>query len=292
MIVVSVTDCPPRLRGDLSKWLIEINTGVYVGRVSARVREELWKRICENLPRGRATMVFSAANGQRMAFYVHNTTWEPADFDGLTLMRRPAPPTQPVTDAPPPPKSTAAQQQRVRKIQAAQAKRQQQEGYVVIDVETTGLDSAADDMIELAAMRVIAHQPAERITLLVKPERPLPEEIVSLTGITQQMLDADGLTLREALARFCDFIGGSPLVSHNIAFDRAFLASACEKLSLPPLRNVCRDTLSLSRRLVEGVPNYKLATLAAHFGMTSSEPHRALSDCMTTYQLYEKLNEI
>lgn len=56
MIVVTLTDCPPRLRGDLSKWLLEINTGVYVGQLNKRVREELWKRICDNLPRGRATM--------------------------------------------------------------------------------------------------------------------------------------------------------------------------------------------------------------------------------------------
>ena len=58
MIVITLSDCPPKVRGDLSKWLIEINTGVYVGQVSARVREELWKRICENLHAGRATMVF------------------------------------------------------------------------------------------------------------------------------------------------------------------------------------------------------------------------------------------
>ena len=50
MIVVTLTDCPPRLRGDLSKWLLEINTGVYVGQLNKRVREELWKRICDNLP--------------------------------------------------------------------------------------------------------------------------------------------------------------------------------------------------------------------------------------------------
>lgn len=90
MIVVTLTDCPPRLRGDLSKWLLEINTGVYVGQLNKRVREELWKRICDNLPRGRATMVYSANNEQGMEFRVHNTRWMPVDFEGLTLMMRPA----------------------------------------------------------------------------------------------------------------------------------------------------------------------------------------------------------
>lgn len=45
MVVVTLTDCPPKLRGDLTKWLMEINTGVYVGKVSARIREMLWTRI-------------------------------------------------------------------------------------------------------------------------------------------------------------------------------------------------------------------------------------------------------
>lgn len=87
MIVVTVTDCPPRLRGDLSKWLLEINTSVYVGQLNPRVREELWKRICKHLPRGRATMVYSANNEQRMSFHVHNTTWQPADFSPHTRGR-------------------------------------------------------------------------------------------------------------------------------------------------------------------------------------------------------------
>ena len=83
MIVVSMTNCPPKLRGDLTKWLMEINTGVYVGQVSARVREALWKRICENIGSGQATMVFSTNNEQHMDFYVHNSSWIPVDLDGM-----------------------------------------------------------------------------------------------------------------------------------------------------------------------------------------------------------------
>ena len=47
-----MTNCPPRLRGDLSKWLCEINTGVYVGNVSSRVRDAVWDRVCQNLKNG------------------------------------------------------------------------------------------------------------------------------------------------------------------------------------------------------------------------------------------------
>ena len=74
MIVIMLSDCPPKVRGDLSKWLCEINTGVFVGNVSSRVREEVWQRICENIKSGQATMVFSAPGEQKMDFRVHNTT--------------------------------------------------------------------------------------------------------------------------------------------------------------------------------------------------------------------------
>ena len=89
MVVVTLTDCPPKLRGDLTKWLMEINTGVYVGKVSARIREILWTRICENLSQGRATMVYNTNNEQGMEFCVHNSSWKPVDFDGIQLVMRP-----------------------------------------------------------------------------------------------------------------------------------------------------------------------------------------------------------
>lgn len=121
MTVVILTDCPPRLRGDLTKWLLEINTGVYVGRVSARVRDQLWERICANVKTGRATMVFRASNEQRMDFRVHNTTWQPVDFDGVKLMRRPLPSTAAKAAVPylPDGFSRAAQQQKARRMAAA-----------------------------------------------------------------------------------------------------------------------------------------------------------------------------
>lgn len=74
MVVITMTKCPPRLRGDLSKWLSEINVGVYVGHVNAKVRDGLWRRVCENIKEGQATMVYTASNEQHMSFRVHNTS--------------------------------------------------------------------------------------------------------------------------------------------------------------------------------------------------------------------------
>lgn len=88
MIVVVLSVCPEKLRGELTRWLLEISTGVYVGHVPARVRELLWLRIVDDVGRGRALMVHSARGEQGLAFRVHNHAWEPVDVDGITLMRR------------------------------------------------------------------------------------------------------------------------------------------------------------------------------------------------------------
>lgn len=88
MIVVVLSVTPERLRGELTRWLLEVSSGVYIGHLSARVRERLWARIIEDVGRGRALMVWSARNEQRLAFQVHNHAWDVEDIDGLVLMRR------------------------------------------------------------------------------------------------------------------------------------------------------------------------------------------------------------
>jgi CRISPR-associated protein Cas2 len=91
MVVITLSECPASLKGDLTKWLLEINAGVFVGRVSARVRDNLWERVCKSIKNGKATMVYNARNEQHLDFKVHNAVWEPIDFDGIKLMLRPSP---------------------------------------------------------------------------------------------------------------------------------------------------------------------------------------------------------
>lgn len=88
MIVIVLTACPVGLRGDLTRWLLEISPGVFVGHVSARVREKLWERVHELVKDGRAIMVYSARNEQHLEFKIHNCDWVPVDCDGLTLIKR------------------------------------------------------------------------------------------------------------------------------------------------------------------------------------------------------------
>ena len=294
MIVITLSDCPPKVRGDLSKWLIEINTGVYVGQVSARVREELWKRICENLHAGRATMVFHAMGEQHMDFRVHNTTWEPVDFDGLKLMRRTLPSARKQSQTMVLEKgfSKAAKMQKIDRINRARKYTLKEDSYIVLDLETTGLSCAVHEIIEIAAICIVHDAVEAELSMLVQCQTSLPENISKLTGITDEMLQQQGVPLYQALSQLISFVENRRIVCHNAAFDFGFLHAACQRVGLSMFHNPCIDTLTLARRKVFDVVDYKLNTIASYFSLDTSNHHRALADCYLTYGIYKKLNEL
>ena len=294
MIVLSLTDCPPRVRGDLSRWLCELTTGVYVGHVSARVRDEIWRRVCDQMKSGRATMVFTAQNEQGFDYRVHHAAWEPIDFDGLKLMLRPSPARlkRKTADAPASGFSNAAKYRKVRAIAAARQRAPKAERYVVIDVETTGLSETDDEIIELSALRVTDGQIAASFTSLVRPSVALPPAIARLTGITDELLTREGRPLADALAEFLAFVGQDRVIAHNAPFDCAFLRTACKLCGLPLFSNASVDTLSLARRKLDQLNSHKLTALAEHFGLDAGGAHRSLRDCHLTRALYDKLIEI
>lgn len=88
MIVVIISCCPQSLRGDLTKWLFEVDTGVYVGKVTTRVGDMLWCRIEDLIDDGHAVMITTFRNEQSFAVKVHNSVLNPVDFEGLTLMMK------------------------------------------------------------------------------------------------------------------------------------------------------------------------------------------------------------
>lgn len=89
LVVISTSAVPVGLRGELTRWLLEISPGTFVGNVSARVRDELWTMCTEQAGNGSALLVHSARREQRLDFRSHGTKWVPIDMDGLTLMLRP-----------------------------------------------------------------------------------------------------------------------------------------------------------------------------------------------------------
>ncbi len=131
----------------------------------------------------------------------------------------------------------------------------------------------------------------EELSILIKPDVPIPKEVQELTGLTNEQLEEQGIPIHDGLEKFKEFIGTDKLVCHNAPFDYSFLLAACKKCGIPPVRNNITDTLQLARRKVKRIENYKLTTLAKYFGVAQTQDHRALSDCRITYGIYVNLNK-
>lgn len=297
MTIITMSSIPSSLRGDLTKWLFEISTGVYVGNVSARVREELWDRICSNCKEGQATMVYSARNEQRLRFQVHNSNWMISDNDGLILMKRPH--NQSISNSFTNGFSKAYQNHQYTKHshrKGMDSGRKQDpdfpDSYAVLDFETTGLNVADSHIIEIGALKVVDSTVIERFNRLIRLESPVPSEIVKLTGITNDQLDNEGVPLEEALAELVRFISRNVLVGYNISFDINFLQQGLKKCGLDPLKNKCIDTLNLCKRLIPDAPNFKLPTVLSHLEIESEIHHRSISDGEAINQLYLQLMKI
>ena len=89
MVVVILSRVPSHLEGVLTRWLLEVRDGTYVGNVSASIRRSIWQRIESGVGRGSALMVWPSKNDQGLEFVSHNHEWELVDSDGLTLVRKP-----------------------------------------------------------------------------------------------------------------------------------------------------------------------------------------------------------
>ncbi|MDA0735084.1 MAG: 3'-5' exonuclease [Chloroflexi bacterium] len=202
--------------------------------------------------------------------------------------------------------------------------------YAVIDLETTGLDCWTDLITEIGVMVVTPGVRPQAESVLVKIDRPLPEKIVRLTGITDQLLAREGVSIDNALLWFKERVGDLPLVGHNvIRFDRAFLLEAArqhrrtvtpelraldEVDDLPAYRFI--DTMALfkgyklclepepgeshyqySRRVWQspgrGIRS-GLSSACNDVGVDTSTraAHRAANDVIVTQQLFEKMLQV
>ena len=289
MIVLTMTNCPPKLRGDLSKWLLEINTGVYVGNVNARVRELIWKRVCENIKNGQATLVFPANNEQHMDFYVHNTNWQPIDLDGIKLMKHP----KNIYEQGEMLKSgfSNAAKRRMGLKKNARRVEKADNDFVIIDIETTGLSVENDEILEIGAIRIVNGKTVEEYERLIAVKTEIAQNISELTGITQEQVKENGKPINEALPSFMDFVKGSEVAGYNVNFDHDFLLAECSRQGIDITKIKLTDVMTIVKSKLKGMRSYNLESVAKRLGITTKQQHRALSDCYLLYQVYCKLNE-
>ncbi len=158
---------------------------------------------------------------------------------------------------------------------------------VVFDIETTGLSPQTCKITEIGAVRVKGGEVLEVYSMLVNPGVPIPEEVVSLTGITDEMV-ADARPIDVVLPEFLAFIGDRMLVAHNAAFDVSFIRYAADALGLP-FTNSYLDTVSMSHYVNPDLKRHKLNVLAEYFGLGDFNHHRASDDAEILSKIYYKM---
>ena len=160
--------------------------------------------------------------------------------------------------------------------------------FIIFDVETTGLRTGVDRLTEIGAVKYVDGAEKSRFQTFVDPERPIPQNIVELTGITDSMV-AGAPKEGEAVRKFFEFCGeGSVLVAHNASFDTEVIRSACERNDIEYNYSHI-DTLVLAQSLISGIKNYKLDTISNHFKLPKFDHHRADEDAGALAAIFEKL---
>lgn len=162
------------------------------------------------------------------------------------------------------------------------------DNYVVLDLETTGLDPQYDTIIEIGIVRIRQGDIVDRFQTLVNPGFSIDPFITELTGITNEMLSC-APSLRETLPVAIDFMGNDIVVAHNANFDVNFIYESCCDLNLQPFTNNFIDTMRLSRRLFPEFPHHRLSDLVQRFEIADTVEHRAIKDATQTYGCYEHL---
>ena len=168
--------------------------------------------------------------------------------------------------------------------------------FIVLDLETTGASPTNGCAItEIGAIAVRGGEVLEEFSTFVNPQVALPEYIINLTGITDEML-AGAPLINEVYPDFIEFINRHKdvhLVAHNAPFDIGFLKAAASALSHDWPKYEVIDTVKLARRVIDRseIQNYKLGTLSQFFDTKALPNHRALDDVKTTVEVLHRLIE-
>jgi DNA polymerase-3 subunit epsilon len=162
--------------------------------------------------------------------------------------------------------------------------------WVVLDVETSGLDPASDTLLAVGAVAVRAGRidVADSLELLVRPPRASGRDNILVHGIGEAA-QRGGLPPEQACRELVEYLDGAPLVAFHASFDRAFLERATRAFLGQPLRNEWLDLAELAPALHAGAKARALDDWLSRFGITVDQRHHASSDALATAMLFLRL---
>ncbi|MBQ4640573.1 MAG: PolC-type DNA polymerase III [Clostridia bacterium] len=153
---------------------------------------------------------------------------------------------------------------------------------IVLDFETTGLNTQKDRIIEIGAVKLWNGQVVDSYGTLVNPGCVLPPKIVEITHITDQML-RDAPTAEETIPQLLKFMDGCPIAAHNAKFDCAVLESELKRQGIE-YKAARLDTLTLARKLYPDLKSHRLGSVCKRLGVSLKDAHRAVNDAAATAQ--------
>lgn len=160
--------------------------------------------------------------------------------------------------------------------------------FVIFDVETTGLSSVYDTIIEIGAVKMKNGEVIDRFDKFINPHHPLSEQTINLTSITDEMVSAaDDEAV--VIQQFKEFYGDDPLCGHNVQFDVGFVNAALRRANLEEIQQPVVDTLEVSRLLHPEQTRHTLDSLAKKYDVVLEHHHRANQDAEATGYLMFKL---
>lgn len=160
--------------------------------------------------------------------------------------------------------------------------------FIIVDLETTGLEPRLDEIIEVAAVKMVNGQIVDHWTKLLNPGIFIPQVTTDITGITTEMVKGQP-HFTDIAEELKAYIGSeSVFVAHNVDFDLKFVnyhlkTARCDELVNP---NLC--TFKLAKRVHPNLPQYGLGALVDTFGLELPRAHRALDDATATAHLLNK----
>lgn len=289
LTVITLKNCPLSLRGDLTKWMQEISTGVYIGNFNSKIREKLRERVVDSVGIGEATMSYAYRNEIGYNFQTHNCSKIPINFDGIPLVLSPKKISSEKLET----KHGFSKASKIRKAKKystnSKLTKENTRPYVIIDLETSGLDSINDRIMEIAAIKV--SKETKVYSCFVKQDIKLSQTIKNLTGLDEDQLK-NGKKESEAINELVEFVGNHPIVGYNINFDLKFINEALKRQSKNKIPNKTYDLMKYVKNEKIFLNNYKLETVLKEYGIEEKIPHRALADAKIIQKLLSKIDEL
>jgi DNA polymerase III epsilon subunit family exonuclease len=159
--------------------------------------------------------------------------------------------------------------------------------FVVLDVETTGLDPVNDRVCEIGAIKVQSGREVGRYHSLINPQRAIPAEASKKNGINDEMVKS-APTFPSIGPDLRRFLAGTVLVAQNAQFDLSFLNAEFQRAGASKLPVSAVDTVALARAARPGLSSYRLDNLASAFGAKFSARHRSIGDCEVTATVFRE----